>query len=93
MPSSATCGPTIRGAWHSGPAGTPRPEVERIILGCDGVAMQSLAAELKRIGIVNHIVIDMDPGADRNYIASDSIAAHRRRSYQGKESDLLFDNL
>lgn len=74
--------------------GFPRSTVERLILGCDGVAMSSLSAELRRIGIVNHVLIDFEePTPDRNYLDAASISAHQRRSYQGKEADLLFDNL
>jgi hypothetical protein len=55
--------------------------------------MASLSGELKRIAIVNHVLIDFDPGSDRDYLDAESIAAHQKRSYQGKEADLLFDNL
>jgi hypothetical protein len=73
--------------------GYPRPTTEVLTLGCEGVAMASLSGELKRIAIVNHVLIDFDPGSDRDYLDAESIAAHQKRSYQGKEADLLFDNL
>jgi hypothetical protein len=71
--------------------GYPRPNVERAVLGCDGIAMESLAAELRRIGIINHVLIEMDPGADRQAEDAQSVAAHQRRSYRARESDLLLD--
>jgi hypothetical protein len=73
--------------------GFPRPTIEVLTLGCDGVAMASLSGELRRIAIINHVLIDFDPGTDRNYLDSASIALHQRRSYQNREADLLFDNL
>lgn len=73
--------------------GYPRPATARGILGCDGIAMESFAAELRRIAIINHVLVDMDPGADRQRTDAISIAAHQRRSYRGAEADLLFDNL
>jgi hypothetical protein len=71
--------------------GYPRPTAETLILGCEGVAMASFSAELRRIGIINHVLIDFDPSADRTYLDAASIAAHQKRSYQGKEADLRFD--
>lgn len=73
--------------------GYPRPTTLTAVIGCDGIAMASLASELRRIGIINHVLVDMDPGADRFAQDSVSIAAHQRRSYRSSESALLFDNL
>jgi len=73
--------------------GYPRSTEVRAIIGCGGIAMASLASELRRVSIINHVVVDMDPGADRFAQDASSIAAHQRRSYRGAEADLLFDNL
>lgn len=73
--------------------GYPRPTVPVGIIGCDGIAMASLAAELRRVAIINHVLVDFEPGADRQRQDPISIAAHNRRSFTAKEADLLFDNL
>jgi hypothetical protein len=73
--------------------GYPRPTVARAVLGCGGIAMESFATEVRRISIINSVLVDMDPGADRLKEDTASIGAHQRRSYAEKESNLLFDNL
>jgi hypothetical protein len=55
--------------------------------------MESFATEVRRISIINSVLVDMDPGADRLKEDTASIGAHQRRSYAEKESNLLFDNL
>lgn len=72
--------------------GYPRSDIPRLTLGCDGVAMASLTSELRRIGLINHVIVDFEePTADRQREDVTSVSAHRRRSYVGKESDLMFD--
>lgn len=73
--------------------GQPRPDTPKGIIGCGGIAMASLAAESKRIAIINHVLIDMDPGADRQRQDAASVSLHQRRSFRSSEAELLFDNL
>jgi hypothetical protein len=70
--------------------GYPRSDVPRAVIGCDGIALETITAERRRIGLVNHVVLDMtDPAPDRIVFDSESIAANGRRSYTGREADLL----
>lgn len=72
--------------------GYPRPETAKATIGCDGIPMETMASELRRIGLINHVLVEMDAGADRERSDFISIAKHGRRSYRGAEKDLLFDN-
>jgi hypothetical protein len=69
----------------------PRPSTPRALIGCEGIALETIVTERRRIGLVNHVVLDMaDPDPDRVAYDAESVAANGRRSVTGKESDLLF---
>lgn len=68
----------------------PRPSEIRAEIGCDGAALADLTSGIARVGIINQVLVDMDPGTDRIREDAASIGTHGRRSFRSTEAELNF---
>jgi hypothetical protein len=69
----------------------PAPSEIRAVIGCGGIDLETLVTESRRIGLVNHVLVDMDdPDPDRVWQTPQSVGLFGRRSYKSAEADLRF---
>jgi hypothetical protein len=67
------------------------PSEIRATIGCGGILLETVITEARRIGLINHVLVDMeDPTADRQWQDSASVGLNGRRTYRSAEADLLF---